>query len=55
MERIREITVEVATRVIKTAQLDQVDRNSKLRNMTEEALVEYVAGKCWTPSYLQEK
>ena len=63
LERIREISAFIATRVIRKAQeevsnrfshtdgrtLQGVDTNGDLRTLSDEQLLAYVTGKMWNP------
>lgn len=49
LERIREISVHIACRVIQSAQKANVDRNSALREMNETELANWVRSKMWNP------
>ncbi|KAF4583320.1 hypothetical protein EYR38_002069 [Pleurotus pulmonarius] len=49
VERIREISVAIATSVIRAAQKAGVDRSPDLRSMSDADLTVFVAGKMWQP------
>ncbi|KAI0316370.1 malic enzyme [Amylostereum chailletii] len=49
LERIREISVCIALRVIRQAQKENVDRSSDLRTMSDSELLKFVEKKMWTP------
>jgi malate dehydrogenase (oxaloacetate-decarboxylating)(NADP+) len=49
IERIREISAQIATTVIRAAQKAGVDRSLALRNKTDAQLLEFVKGKMWQP------
>jgi len=49
LERIREISAFIATRVIRKAQEDNVDRNGDLRTLSDDQLLAYVTSKMWNP------
>ncbi|KAH9046832.1 malic enzyme [Lactarius hengduanensis] len=49
LERIREISAFIATRVIRKAQEEDVDRNSDLRSLNDAQLLTYVTSKMWNP------
>ncbi|KDQ58467.1 hypothetical protein JAAARDRAFT_34273 [Jaapia argillacea MUCL 33604] len=49
LERIREISGQIACSVVRAAQRAGVDRNSDLKNMDDEALAAFVQGKMWNP------
>lgn len=50
IERIREISQQIAVRVISEAQKDGVDQNIALRGLTNEKLLAYVKSKMWNPT-----
>ncbi|KAI0783818.1 malic enzyme [Abortiporus biennis] len=49
VERIREISAEIAKSVIRAAQKADVDRSPELRVMDDEALLNYVKSRMWNP------
>ncbi|KAF7426262.1 hypothetical protein PC9H_008630 [Pleurotus ostreatus] len=49
VERIREISVAIATSVIRAAQKAGVDRSPDLRSMSDADLATFVASKMWQP------
>lgn len=49
IERIREISAQIAMTVIRAAQKAGVDRSTALRNKTDIQLLEFVKGKMWQP------
>lgn len=49
VERIREISVHIAVRVIRTAQKDGTDQSVYLRSKNDEELFAYVKSKMWNP------
>ncbi|CAA7261373.1 unnamed protein product [Cyclocybe aegerita] len=49
LTRIRDISAKIALAVIRAAQKDNVDENTLFRNMSDEALLEYVGAKQWQP------
>ncbi|KAJ3565930.1 hypothetical protein NP233_g7327 [Leucocoprinus birnbaumii] len=49
IERIREISAQIAKAVIRAAQRDGVDRNESLRAMKDDDLVRLIRRKMWTP------
>ncbi|KAH8925503.1 malate dehydrogenase [Atractiella rhizophila] len=49
LERIRDISAEIAREVIRGAQDEEVDRNSKLRDMEDPELNEYIRAKMYHP------
>ncbi|KAE9411631.1 malate dehydrogenase [Gymnopus androsaceus JB14] len=49
IERIREIGAFIAKEVIRAAQKAGVDRSTNLRSMSDEALLEFVNSKMWSP------
>ncbi|EMD35637.1 hypothetical protein CERSUDRAFT_85576 [Gelatoporia subvermispora B] len=49
IERIREISAQIARSVIRAAQRAGVDRSSDLRNLTDAELLEFVKSKMWYP------
>ncbi|EAU86040.2 malate dehydrogenase [Coprinopsis cinerea okayama7 len=48
--RIRDISAQVALAVIRAAQKDNVDENSLFRNLSDDALLEYIKAKQWQPA-----
>lgn len=50
VERIRDISAQIAVRVITEAQKEGVDQNVALRGKTSEELLAYVKGKMWSPT-----
>jgi malate dehydrogenase (oxaloacetate-decarboxylating)(NADP+) len=50
LTRVREVSMQIAARVIHIAQEDKVDRNTALRSLDDTALLEYVQKKSWYPS-----
>ncbi|KAH6911370.1 malate dehydrogenase [Coprinopsis sp. MPI-PUGE-AT-0042] len=48
--RIRDISARVALAVIRAAQKDNVDENTVFRNLSDEALLEYIKAKQWQPT-----
>ncbi|TFL04637.1 hypothetical protein BDV98DRAFT_648507 [Pterulicium gracile] len=49
IERIRQISAQIAARVIRTAQKASVDRSQQLRSMSDSQLLEFIEGKMWKP------
>ncbi|PCH35116.1 malate dehydrogenase [Wolfiporia cocos MD-104 SS10] len=49
VERIREISAQIACRVIRAAQRAGVDRTTELRDLWDDQLLEFVKGKMWKP------
>ncbi|KAF8635977.1 hypothetical protein AX15_000141 [Amanita polypyramis BW_CC] len=49
LARIRVLSARVARAVIKAAQEDNVDENSLLRNLNDDALLAYIEAKQWQP------
>ncbi|OCH85734.1 malic enzyme [Obba rivulosa] len=49
IERIRDISAQIAHRVIRTAQREGVDRSPDLRTLTDAELLELVKSKMWYP------
>jgi len=49
IERIREISANIAVRVIRAAQAADVDHSSDLRKLTDEELLGFVQAKMWNP------
>lgn len=49
IERIREISAQIAVRVISEAQKEGVDQNTALRGKTDEHLLAYVKSRMWNP------
>ncbi|KAF9565706.1 hypothetical protein CPC08DRAFT_629292 [Agrocybe pediades] len=50
LTRIRDISAQIATAVIRAAQKDNVDENGLFRNLSDDALLEYVKAKQWQPT-----
>ncbi|KIP04502.1 hypothetical protein PHLGIDRAFT_31333 [Phlebiopsis gigantea 11061_1 CR5-6] len=50
IERIREISAQIALSVIRTAQKEGVDKSSDLRQLDDTALLKHIKGKMWNPS-----
>ncbi|KAG7088552.1 hypothetical protein E1B28_012534 [Marasmius oreades] len=48
--RIRDISAVVALRVARQAQKEGVDNNTIFRNLSDQALLEYIKDKMWDPS-----
>ncbi|PPQ67551.1 hypothetical protein CVT26_006852 [Gymnopilus dilepis] len=51
LTRIRDISAEIAVAVIRSAQADEVDENALLRNLSDEALLDYIKAKQWRPTW----
>ncbi|KAH8091663.1 malic enzyme [Cristinia sonorae] len=49
IERIREISAEIARSVVRAAQKDGVDRSLDLRAMSDEALLHFIGERMWKP------
>ncbi|KAI0073763.1 malic enzyme [Panus rudis PR-1116 ss-1] len=49
IERIREISAQIALKVIRAAQKEGVDRSNDLRSMDDVALLNFVVSKMWVP------
>lgn len=49
LERIREISAFIATRVIRKAQAEGVDRQTDLRKLSDDELLRHVVSKMWSP------
>lgn len=49
VERIREVSIEIAVGVIRSAQKLGVDRNEKLRSMSQEQLIDFVRNQMYHP------
>ena len=49
VERIREISADIAHRVVRTAQKDGVDGHTDLRKMNDEELMQFVKSRMWNP------
>ncbi|KNZ80331.1 NADP-dependent malic enzyme [Termitomyces sp. J132] len=49
IERIREISAQIATQVSRAAQKEGVDRSTNLRSMSDAELFEFVSSKMWNP------
>ncbi|KAF9013444.1 malate dehydrogenase [Cyathus striatus] len=52
LTRIRDISSQIALSVIRAAQKDNVDENALLRNLSDEALLDYIKAKQWQPCSL---
>ncbi|KAL5522749.1 hypothetical protein ACEPAG_8767 [Sanghuangporus baumii] len=50
IERIREISAQIAVRVIRGAQKDGTDQTTSLRALNDEELIHYVKSKMWQPA-----
>ncbi|KDR82704.1 hypothetical protein GALMADRAFT_841399 [Galerina marginata CBS 339.88] len=50
LTRIRDISSQIALAVIRAAQKDNVDENSLFRNLSDDALLEYIKAKQWQPT-----
>jgi len=50
LTRVREVSVQIAARVIHVAQEEKVDRNVHLRSLDDKGLVDYVQKKSWYPN-----
>ncbi|TEB39908.1 malate dehydrogenase [Coprinellus micaceus] len=50
--RIRDLSCQIALAVIRAAQKDNVDENLLFRNLSDEALLEYIRAKQWQPTTL---
>jgi len=50
LTRIRDISAEIALAVIRAAQKDNVDENALFRNLSNDALLEYIKAKQWQPT-----
>ncbi|KIM43342.1 hypothetical protein M413DRAFT_69569 [Hebeloma cylindrosporum] len=50
LTRIRDISAQIALAVIRAAQKDNVDENSLFRNLSDDALLEYIKAKQWQPT-----
>ncbi|KAF8908942.1 hypothetical protein CPB84DRAFT_1744047 [Gymnopilus junonius] len=50
LTRIRDISAEIALAVIRAAQKDEVDENALFRNLSNDALLEYIKAKQWQPT-----
>lgn len=51
IERILQISAEIAVKVIRAAQHEDLDENKKLREMGDAALLDFVKEKQYKPSY----
>ena len=49
VERIREISTQIATKVIRAAQRAGVDGNAEIRELWDDQLGEWVKSKMWNP------
>ncbi|EKM57606.1 uncharacterized protein PHACADRAFT_115852 [Phanerochaete carnosa HHB-10118-sp] len=52
VERIRDISAQIALSVIRVAQKESVDRNSQLRQLDDTELLKYIKGKMWDPEHM---
>ncbi|KAF8964192.1 hypothetical protein BDZ97DRAFT_1660606 [Flammula alnicola] len=50
LTRIRDISAQIALTVIRAAQKDNVDENTLFRNLSDDALLEYIKAKQWQPA-----
>jgi malate dehydrogenase (oxaloacetate-decarboxylating)(NADP+) len=50
LTRIRDISAQIALAVIRAAQKENVDENSLFRNLSDDALLEYIKAKQWQPT-----
>uniref|UniRef100_A0A8H7XQX1 Malic enzyme n=1 Tax=Psilocybe cubensis TaxID=181762 RepID=A0A8H7XQX1_PSICU len=50
LTRIRDISAQIALAVIRAAQKDNVDENALFRNLSDDALLEYIKAKQWQPT-----
>ncbi|KJA24089.1 hypothetical protein HYPSUDRAFT_136842 [Hypholoma sublateritium FD-334 SS-4] len=50
LTRIRDISAQIALAVIRAAQKDNVDENPLFRNLSDDALLEYIKAKQWQPT-----
>ncbi|KAF8158314.1 hypothetical protein B0H34DRAFT_797718 [Crassisporium funariophilum] len=50
LTRIRDISAQIAVAVIRAAQKDEVDENTLFRNLSDDALLEYIKAKQWQPT-----
>lgn len=55
ISRIREVSVVVTRGVIRAAQADKVDRELALRNISDEALDEYIRARMYDPHTEHQK
>ncbi|KAF6757454.1 malate dehydrogenase [Ephemerocybe angulata] len=53
--RIRDISCQIALAVIRAAQKDNVDENKLFRNLSDQALLEYIKAKQWQPTTLPRR
>jgi len=49
LARIRDISARIALAVIRTAQTENVDENTLLQNLDDDALLGYIKAKQWQP------
>lgn len=54
LERIREVSRHVVLRVIRAAQEDKVDRNTELRDMSDEQLDKWILEKMYDPFKVED-
>jgi len=50
LTRIRDISAQIALAVIRAAQKDNVDENELFRNLSDDAVLEYIKAKQWRPT-----
>ncbi|KAF5315039.1 hypothetical protein D9619_007319 [Psilocybe cf. subviscida] len=50
LTRIRDISAKIALAVIRAAQKDNVDENPIFRNLSDDALLDYIKAKQWQPA-----
>ncbi|TFK28034.1 malate dehydrogenase [Coprinopsis marcescibilis] len=50
LTRIRDISAHVALAVVRAAQKDNVDENTLFRNLSDDALLDYIKAKQWRPT-----
>jgi len=50
LTRIRDISAQIALAVIRAAQKDNVDENELFRNLSDDAVLEYIKAKQWQPT-----
>ncbi|TFK73589.1 hypothetical protein BDN72DRAFT_761254 [Pluteus cervinus] len=50
LARIRDLSAQIASAVIRAAQLENVDQNNLLRSLSDDALLDYIKAKQWEPA-----
>jgi len=50
LTRIRDISAQIGLTVIRAAQKDNVDENELFRNLSDDAVLDYIKAKQWQPT-----